>query len=379
MPEDSLPNSRISLLYVEDEATTRRQVSRALAARGYRLTVAETGEQGLALFRDQTHDIVLTDIMLPGLNGLEMAREIRSLSPEIQIACMTALSDSRLMIEAIDIGINQFVLKPVKLDRLFTALDRCRKVVELQKHNQLMEAENLCAKKSEAVAILAGGMAHDFNNLLQVIVGYISLARREAEPGSKTDSLLAVVEEYSEEARNLGARLRMLGGRCGAQMQPAHIGELLKDEVTAGLSTTSITQTVDLPDGLPRVKLDKSMIQQVISHLVTNAREAMPEGGVLHVSVSTANLPAVNTFGLPQGNYLQVAFTDTGPGITPDHLPKIFDPYFSTKEKGCQKGSGLGLSLCYSIIKSHNGHIQAESRPGVGTSIRFYLPLCQPE
>ncbi len=378
MPDNSLLSSDISLLYVEDDATTRGQVSRALAARGYRLTVAENGEQGLALFREQVYDIVLTDIMMPGVNGLEMAREIRSLSPDIQIACMTAFSDTGLLIEAIEIGINQFVLKPVILSRLFTALDRCQKMVELQRHHKLMEAEQLRAKKTEAVAILAGGMAHDFNNLLQVIFGYVSLARMNEETGNKTDSLLAVAEESSEKARNLGTQLRMLSSGCSAQMEPAHIGELLTDEVTAGLSTTRITQTVDLPDGLPRVKLDKIRIQQVISHLVANARDAMPEGGVLHVSVSTANLPAVNKFGLPQGNYLQVVFKDTGPGIRPEHLPRIFDPYFSTKEMGDRKGSGLGLSLCYAIIKSHNGHIQVESEPGNGTRIRFYLPVYQP-
>ncbi|MHB8058400.1 MAG: response regulator [Desulfuromonadaceae bacterium] len=379
MTDNCLLSSDISLLYVEDEAVTRRQVSRALAARSYRLTVAENGEQGLSLFRAQAYDIVLTDIMMPGVNGLEMAREIRSLSPDTQIACMTAFSDTALLIEAIEIGINQFVLKPVILSRLFTALDRCQRIVELQRHQKLMEAEQLRAKKTEAVAILAGGMAHDFNNLLQIVFGYVSLARMNEEMGSKTDSLLAVAEESAEKARHLGERLRMLGSGCCAQMEPAHIGALLKDEVAAGLCTTSIKQTIDLPDGLPRVKLDKARIQQVISNLVANAREAMPEGGMLHVSASTANLPAVNKFGLPQGNYLQVVFKDTGPGMRPEHLPRIFDPYFSTKEVGCRKGSGLGLSLCYAIIKSHNGHIQAESKPSDGTRICFYLPVYQPE
>lgn len=378
MPDNSLLSSDISLLYVEDDAATRGHVTRALAARGYRLTVAESGEQGLALFCEQTYDIVLTDIMMPGLNGLEMAREIRSLSSDTQIACMTAFSDTGLLIAAIEIGINQFVLKPVILSRLFTALDRCQRIVELQRHQKSMEAEYLRAKKAEAVAILAGGMAHDFNNLLQVVFGYVSLARMNEETGSKTDSLLAVVEESYEKARNLGMRLRMLGSGCCSQRKTAHIGELLKDEVTAGLSTTAIKQTIELPDGLPHVELDSKRIQQVISNLVANARDAMPEGGALHVSASATNLPAVNKFGLPQGNYLQVVFKDTGPGILPEHLPRIFDPYFSTKEKGSQKGSGLGLSLCYSIIKSHNGHIQAESEPGDGTSIRIYLPVYQP-
>lgn len=136
MPEsDQKPYAGISLLYVEDEAATREQVSRVLASRGYRLIVAENGEQGLEFFREQSPDIVLTDIMMPRLDGLEMSRAIRELSPEAQIACMTAFSDTSYLIEAIDIGVNQFVLKPVEFQRLFTALDRCQEVVELRRRS----------------------------------------------------------------------------------------------------------------------------------------------------------------------------------------------------------------------------------------------------
>lgn len=101
----------------------------------------------------------------------------------------------------------------------------------------------------------------------------------------------------------------------------------------------------------------------------------MPHGGSLHVSASTVTLPAENNVGLPPDDYLNIRFEDTGVGIPPENLPKIFDPYFSTKEMGSQKGMGLGLALCYSIIKHHHGHIQAESTPGEGTRIDMYLPV----
>ena len=229
MPENTpLSYAGISLLYIEDEAATREQVSRVLAARGYRLTVAEDGEQGLEIFREQAPDIVLTDIMMPRLNGLEMARAIRALSPEIQIVCMTAFSDTGYLIEAIDIGVNQFVLKPVEFNRLFTALDRCQEMVELRRRQKILEAENLRTKKIEAIGILAGGMAHDFNNLLQVILGYVSLARMNAEPGSKTESLLAIAEKSSESARELGTRLLTFAKGGEAFMKPTQLGQLIR-------------------------------------------------------------------------------------------------------------------------------------------------------
>lgn len=318
--------------------------------------------------------------MMPRLNGLEMARAIRTLSPEIQIACMTAFSDTGYLIEAIDIGVNQFVLKPVEFPRLFTALDRCQEMVELRKRQKILEAENLRTKKIEAIGLLAGGMAHDFNNLLQVILGYVSLARMNAEPGSKTESLLAIAEKSSVSARELSTRLLTFAKGGDAFMKPIQLRQLIRESVKAELnSNPAIKLVIDLPDDLPLVMLDADQIRQVIANLVINACEAMPQGGSLQVSASATPLTAANDLGLPSGDYLRVLFKDTGVGIQPENLPKIFDPYFSTKEMGCLKGMGLGLALCHSIIRHHQGHIQAESKPGKGTRIHIYLPIYHPK
>lgn len=379
MPDSSLSYSDISLLYVEDEPSTRAQVSRVLASRGYRLTVAENGQQGLDRFREHRPDIVLTDIMMPGLSGLDMSREIRSQSPEIQIACMTAFSDTSCLIEAIDIGVNQFVLKPIEFHRLFTALDRCQEMVELRKRQKMLEEESLRTKKIESIGILAGGIAHDFNNLLQVILGYVSLARMNAEPGSKTESLLTIAEQTSESARELGTRLLTFAKGGRACMKVVKLGPYLKEGVETELEKTpGIKLILDLPGDLPLVRIDADQIRQVVASLVSNAREAMPGGGALHVSASAISLPAENTLALPSGEYLHVLLEDTGIGIPSENIAKIFDPYFSTKDMGTQKGMGLGLSICYSIIKHHNGLIKAESRPGEGARIHFYLPAHQP-
>jgi signal transduction histidine kinase len=340
--------------------------------------VAEDGEQGLEMFRQLLPDIVLTDIMMPKMSGLEMSRAIRLQSPDAQIVCMTAFSDTGYLIDAIDIGINQFVLKPVEFLRLFTALDRCQEMVELRKRQIVLEAENLRTKKIEAIGILAGGMAHDFNNLLQIILGYTSLARMKAEPGSKTEALLAIAEESSESARELSSRLLMFAKGGDMFKIPTRLTQLIRESLETELdSSPAVILLQDLPDTLPLAKVDVDQLRQVIANLVSNACEAMPEGGTLQVSASATALTETNNFGLLPGEYLHVYFKDSGTGIKPENLPNIFDPYFSTKEMGCQKGMGLGLALCHSIIKHHNGHIFAESTPGVGTCLHIYLPVSQ--
>jgi signal transduction histidine kinase len=376
-----LENSRhiragISILYVEDEHDTRAQVTRTLQSRGYSVTTACDGREGLTLFHEVMPDIVLTDIMMPHLNGLTMSRMIRETVPDAIIICMTAFSDTSYMIEAIDIGINQFVLKPVEFTRLFAALERCQETVLLRRHQQLLEAEKQRAHKMEAIAILAGGMAHDFNNLLQVILGYVSLARMNAAPGSKTETMLAIVEKSAESAKVLSSRLLTFAKGGDVFKKPLQLAQLIRPQVEAELgSIEQVNVQFDLPDTLPLVQADADQFQQVITQLTRNAREAMPHGGTLHILVTTEELPDKNDFGIASGSYLHILFSDTGIGIPEENMERIFDPYFSTKDFGSLKGTGLGLALCSSIIKHHNGHIHAESSPGEETRFHLYLPI----
>lgn len=365
----------ISVLYVEDESATREQVARILASRGYRLIIAENGQTGLKAYRDLFPDIVLTDIMMPGMNGLEMAREIRTISPESQIVCLTAFSDPSYLVEAIDIGVSQFVFKPIEFNRLQAALDHCQEIVELRRRQRKLEAENIRARKMEAIGVLAGGMAHDFNNLLQVILGYVSLARMNAEPGSKTEKLLEIAENTSGTARDLGKRLLTFAKGGDAIMQTTGIKPLILAEVENEPCGTHINYALELPDDLPPVRIDVAQIGQVITQLTNNAREAMPQGGSLRISASTVTLSEKDGLTLEPGEYIHIVFKDSGMGIPPENMPKIFDPYFTTKEMGCQKGMGLGLALSHSIVRHHHGQIQAESNPGEGTSIHIYLPV----
>jgi len=357
----------ISMLYVEDDDATREQVGRMIKTRGIRLLMAENGQEGLDLFRRHKPDIILTDIMMPLMNGLELARAIRKEAPGAQIIVMTAFSETSYLLEAIDVGINQFVVKPVDLNRLFAAIERCISVIKL-------EADALRAKKLEATSILAGGMAHDFNNLLQVILGYICLAKQKIDPGSPAYRLLNASEKSTEQACELSQRLLTFAKGGDSSMHSAQLEQLIVASVDAALNGTTVTSEFNLQADTPLVKIDEAQIRQVISHLTVNAIEAMPNGGTLRVAVEGCTITEQDILPLPPAEYVHVTFRDTGKGIHPENMGKIFDPYFTTKEMGSQKGMGLGLAICQAIIRKHKGILTAESQPENGATFHIYLP-----
>lgn len=362
----------ISLLYVEDDDVTRDLLAHMLTARGYRVLTAGNGREGVDLFRRHSPEIVLTDIMMPTMNGLEMARLIREEAPDTQIIVMTAFSETSYLLDAIDIGINQFVIKPVEFSKLEAAIERCIAAIQL-------EAEALRVKKLEATAILAGGMAHDFNNLLQVILGYICLAKQHAEPDSTVHRLLDVAETSSGQARELSQRLLTLARGGEASRHGTHLGRLIKVCVDAALKGGNVTPELDLPADIRPAKIEETQIKQVIAHLTANALEAMPNGGTLRVAARNLNISEKDGLPLPPGEYVHVTFRDSGRGIPAEHLGRIFDPYFTTKQMGSRKGMGLGLAICHAIIRKHGGVITAESRPGNGAVFHFYLPVAESE
>ncbi len=231
------------------------------------------------------------------------------------------------------------------------------------------------AHKMEAVGILAGGMAHDFNNLLQSIMGYIFLARMSVEADSEAREYLDEAEKISGQASELGQRLLLLSRGGVTLLRAAPLAPLILPLVSSELEGTAITGEFDLPDDMPHVTMDEALMKQVISHLTVNAVETMPEGGTLRITGATLTITAKNGLPLPAGRYVHIAFSDTGAGIPADNLPRIFDPYFTTKEMWNRKGMGLGLALCHTIIRKHKGMISATSPVGEGATFNIYLPV----
>jgi len=238
-----------------------------------------------------------------------------------------------------------------------------------------LEVELLKREKLESLGVLAGGIAHDFNNLLMGILGNISLAKMQAEPASKIYARLEEAEKASLRTRDLTRQL-LTFSRGGAPVKEAvSIGELIKETAAFSLSGSDVKCVYTIADTLWRAEVDTGQISQVINNLIINADQAMPEGGTITIVCDNVTIEPDNTLLLRAGRYVKIAVHDQGTGIREEHLNKIFDPYFTTK----QKGSGLGLASAYSIVQRHNGRMTVESTLGWGTTFYVYLPAAQGE
>lgn len=213
-----------------------------------------------------------------------------------------------------------------------------------------MEEDLLKTSKLESLGILAGGIAHDFNNILTVISGNISLAKMIVKSEHEVYEILREVEMAAFQARDLTQQLLTFSKGGAPIKETASIQELLLDSASFMLRGSNVSCHFDIPDELWTVSVDKGQISQVVNNLIINADQAMPEGGSIQLSAENYSNPAT-TLALQAGNYVKISIKDQGIGIPKKHLAKVFDPYFTTK----QKGHGLGLPTCYSIIKKTPG------------------------
>ncbi len=233
-----------------------------------------------------------------------------------------------------------------------------------------LEEERQKASRLESVGLLAGAIAHDFNNILTAIMGNISLAKLYSRPGEKIYERLDEAERAALWAKDLTHQLLTFAKGGAPVKRPTEIAAVVRDSAEFACRGSNVLCAVEI-DGNPVVEADEGQIRQVVHNLVLNAQQAMPAGGRVRVSVREVDLEARAAQPLPPGRYAEISCEDQGVGIETEHLPKIFDPYFTTK----QKGSGLGLATTYSIIRKHNGLITVESQVGTGTVFRVYLPL----
>lgn len=237
-----------------------------------------------------------------------------------------------------------------------------------------MEADLLNARKHESIGMLAAGVAHDFNNLLGIVLGNISLAGLSLGPESEASAPLATAEKTVLQAKHLTERLLNASKAAAPIKTTESLRGLIVDAVELALLGSSVKCRLRIPDDLWRVDCDSMQIHQAITNLAVNAREASEEGGVIDVSAENERLAPGRIPASMDGRCVKIAITDHGKGIPQEALSRVFDPYFSTKERGTQKGMGLGLTAAYSIARSHGGRILIESAPDSGTTVIMYLP-----
>jgi len=244
-----------------------------------------------------------------------------------------------------------------------------------------MEHQLANTRKLEAVGTLAGGIAHDFNNLLSIILGNVEVARLSLNHDSQALRMLSGAEQAVHKARDLTRKFITFATGGAPVRRPVLTRKLIEDSVAMALSDSDIRCEFSFAPDLRPVEVDWGQMVQVLYEITKNARQSMPMGGVIHVkaeNLSGEQRDSLTGVAPKHHDYVRISIRDHGLGIPEEHLSRIFDPYFSTHERGSVKGLGLGLAMAYSVIKKHGGTIHVESRVGTGTELALFLPAALP-
>jgi two-component system cell cycle sensor histidine kinase/response regulator CckA len=272
---------------------------------------------------------------------------------------------------------NTLVCDPSGAPGYFISVLQDISVIQDISERKQLQQELLQAQKMEAIGRLAGGVAHDFNNILTIINGYCGLLLGRIHGDHATRHEIGEIKMAAERAAALTAKLLAFSRRQLAKRKVTNLNAVMIDihEMLKRLIGEDIELAVRPELGLGLVKADEVQIGQVLMNLAVNARDAMPHGGTLTVTLANVLLEEDYTrrhVGVRPGRYIELSVQDTGCGMDAETQARMFDPFFTTKEQG--KGTGLGLSTVYGIIKEHDGHVAVESVVGTGTVIRIYLP-----
>ena len=230
------------------------------------------------------------------------------------------------------------------------------------------------AQKMEAMGQLTGGVAHDFNNLLTPIVGALDMLQRRGLGGEREQRLIGGAVQSADRAKTLVQRLLAFARRQPLQASAVDVSELTRGMADLIASTTGpqIKVVVDAPHDLPPARADPNQLEMAILNLAVNARDAMPEGGTLRISVEAATVGRQHRSKLKPGRYLHLSVADSGVGMDKATLARAIEPFFSTK--GIGKGTGLGLSMVHGLASQLGGALTIKSTPGVGTNVELWLP-----
>jgi PAS domain S-box-containing protein len=234
------------------------------------------------------------------------------------------------------------------------------------------------SQKMESIGTLAGGIAHDFNNILGIIIGNAELALNDVPKRNRVHLNLEEIRTASLRARDVVRQLLSFARKTNLKKKPVNIASIIEESLRLLRSSipTSIEIRQNISKDIDAILADSTQISQVLINLCTNADHAMPDGGILDVSLKNVELDentAARFADLSAGRYVNLMVSDTGHGISEEEIDRIFDPYFTTKEVG--KGTGMGLAYVHGIVKSHKGEISVDSQPGKGTTFSVFFPV----
>jgi signal transduction histidine kinase len=400
----------MKVLIVEDSLVMRRLLRSSLQKWQYEVTEAEDGARAWELFRHEHFPLVLTDWLMPEMDGLELTRRIRAceLPSYVYIILLTAKSEKEDLVTAMDAGADDFLAKPFDSDELRVRMREGQRIIQLElklaeqyRQLRMTQAALVQSEKLASLGQLAAGMAHEINNPVAYVTNNLAVLnrdvrsvvevlrayRRGADVLAQADPRLAAEVAELEAAGDLAwieenlphlfaASLEGLGRvrsivqnlREFARLDAAELDEL---DLNAALASTLEILAHDVQEKqlavrtgfaqLPPVVCRPGKIHQVFHNLLLNAIQASQPGGIIELRTAIDRDRAL------------VEVQDHGSGIAPEHLPRLFEPFFTTKAVG--RGAGLGLAICYGIIRDHGGAIEVDSQLGRGSTFRVRLPF----
>jgi two-component system cell cycle sensor histidine kinase/response regulator CckA len=375
-----LGKKRIQVLHLEDNEHDRELLESVLLADGLvcdfiHATTRQEFESALGL---ETLDLIISDFALPAYDGMSALAAARKAQEHTPFIFVSGTIGEERAVESLKNGATDYVLKD-RRDRLVSAVRRALRESQERAERKKLEDQLRQSQKMEAIGQLAGGIAHDLNNALTPIIIGTQLLRDATDATERNELLDMIAGSATRGAAMVKHILTFARGSrgCGQQVPVSHIvKEMVK--IIQDTFPKSVLVTTKIQKDLWNVSGDTTELYQVLLNLCVNARDAMPQGGQLTLAIANlSSREAIKSFSgdIPPGGYVVLSVADTGTGIPPEVLPRIFEPLFSTKPP--DKGTGLGLSTVAGIVKNHNGFIQLESEVGKGTEFKVYLPAAQ--
>lgn len=383
-----MENQSTQILIVEDEVLIATMIEKNLVSVGYTVVQAVTsGEAAVKAAAEHNPDIILMDIRLRGtMDGIDAAKRITA-AARIPIIFVTAYIDDDILEQAKSISPYGYLVKPIQKGPLKAAVEIALNMAHMEMERAAVEQErnNLQrmlqqTQKMEALGTLAGGIAHDFNNVLQPIIGLSKLGMQMVSDPEKNREYFSAIHKAAKRAREMVQQILTFSRQNERELKSIQLQPVIKEalKMLEHSLPSQVQIDADINPDCGYVRADLTQIHQVVINLATNAYHAMQNGnGRIFISLQPSRVNPGSDLAdkVVPGSYVRLVIRDTGSGMPPEILEKIFDPYFTTKE--INKGTGLGLSVVMGIVQGHRGAIDVVSAPGKGTEFSVYLPLAE--
>lgn len=389
------------VLVIDDEETIRNLICTILESEDIESYKAVDGEAGIKLFEEYEPEIVITDVRMPKIDGIQVLKRLKEINPDTEVIVVTGHGEINLAIEALHLNASDFIQKPFAVNAFLVAMKRASDKIKMRQQLEQTQVQLLQSDKMASLGQLAAGVAHEINNPIGFVNSNLGTLKKY------TDKIVEVMEQLSELIRNSSSeelqnqfkdiktksKIDFIIDDINSIIDESMEGTNRVKQIVLDLKNYSRVDSKKLEDyninlgiestlniirneikyncevqkelqDLPLIRCYPQQINQVIMNLLLNASQAIEESGIITIKTQ------------PLNDGVQLEISDNGAGISHEIIDKIFDPFFTTKEIG--KGTGLGLNIVYNVIKKHGGKIDVDSQVGVGTTFTIQLPANPP-